>query len=338
MPTDDDRAAAYGAVPSLATRTGGQAPPPLYLHVGMPKTATSTLQQIYFAQHPEIDYFALARKGGPYPKGGPFDAFVRWVRNATDLESDRARHRAYLRSEIEGSRSGAHCRLISEERFTGHFGAGLDAKAALAGDLFPEARILLAIRHPVDHLVSNYLQHLKYPRAGQTPLPAFDAWVQQTLGRQEDPSSYAQTLRIHDLVRAYEQRFGADRVLVLVYEEFRDRPERFLARLADWLDVSEAPFHRLHSDRHAVRNPGPTRPEFACWYLRQRWVNRGPSLMGSALTRAAQLGHRIDWRPAVRPSPLSRSRIARFAAAQCRALSQERGLHLEDYGYPGLTS
>lgn len=338
MPSDEDRVIGHGTVEAPGIQAGANALPPLYLHVGMPKTATSTLQQIYFAQHPEIDYFALARKGGPYPKGGAFDAFVRWVRNAPDLESDREHHRAYLRSEIDAPQSSARCRLISEERFTGHFGAGLDAKAALAHDLFPEARILLTVRHPVGHLVSNYLQHLKYPRAGQPPLPAFDAWVQQTLAQEDDPSSYAQTLRIHDLVRAYERRFDADKVLVLVYEEFRERPERFLARLADWLEVAEAPFHGLRSDHHTVRNPAPTRPEFACWYLRQRWVNRGPSLIGSALTKASQLGHRIDWRPAVRPSSASRTLIERFTAAQCRALSQERGLHLEDYGYPGLAS
>ena len=310
--------------------------PPLYLHVGMPKTATSTLQQIYFARHPEIDYFALARKGGPYPKHGPFDAFVRWVRDAPDLESDRESHRAYLRSEVDRMRLGSRCRLISEERFTGHFGAGLDAKAALAQDLFPEARILLTIRHPVSYLVSSYLQHLKYQREGQPPLPAFDAWVRQTLAQADDPMSYAQTLRFHDLVQAYERRFGADKVRVLVYEEFREKPERFLARLAEWLDVEETIFRRLHHDRHAVRNPAPTRPEFAFWYLRQRWVNQGPNLTGALLTKASQLGHRIAWRPAIRPSSESRALIARYAAPQCRALSDERGLGLEDYGYPGF--
>ena len=310
--------------------------PPLYLHVGLPKTATSTLQQIYFAQHPDIDYFALARKGGPFPKHSPFDDFVRWVRSSPDLERARERHRAYLRWEIDRTREGRLCRLISEERFTGHFGAGLEAKASLAQDLFPEARILLTIRHPVSYLVSNYLQHLKYQREGQPPLPTFDAWVEQTLTQADHPLSYAQTLRFHDLVRAYERQFGPDRVLVLVYEQFREKPEQFLARLADWLGVAEAPFLRLHRDRHTVRNPAPTRPEFVFWYLRQRWVNRGPNLIGALLTKASQVGHRIDWRPAIRPSPESRSLIRRFAAAQCRALSEARGLDLQDYGYPGF--
>ncbi|WP_119165559.1 sulfotransferase [Algihabitans albus] len=338
MPSNEDRAVAKrgGGPRTGVTASADTWSSPLYLHVGMPKTATSTLQQIYFARHPEIDYHALARKGGPYPKGGPFDAFVHWVRNSPDLETEREGHRAYLRSEIDAAGNGTHCRLISEERFTGHFGAGLQAKAALAHDLFPEARILLTIRHPVGHLVSNYLQHLKYQRAGQPPLPAFDTWVRRTLAQADDPLSYAQTLRVNDLVQTYERKFGPDKVLVLVYEEFRESPERFLARLSDWLGVEEATFLRLHHNRHTVRNPAPTRPEFVFWYLRQRWVNRGPSRVGAVLTKASQLGHRIDWRPAVRPSPESRALIERFTAPQYRALSQERGLGLEDYGYPGF--
>jgi hypothetical protein len=309
--------------------------PPLHLHLGWPKTATSTLQEIYFCRHPEIDYFALQRKGGAYPNGGRFDNFVRWVRESPDLDTGRDRHRSYLRWELgRRMRTGTRCRLLSEERFTGHFGAGIEAKAKLAFDLFPGAHVMLTVRHPVGLMVSSYLQHLRHPRPGMPPLPLFDAWVRDTFDHAGQARSYANTLRYADIVARYERLFGRENVAVFVYEAFRDQPEVFLERLAGWLGIDGSLFLRIRNRQHRVVNPSPSRPQFALWYLRQQWLNRGRSVAGALLNRGARIAGRIPWQPALRPSEASRRRIEAFAAPQCGRLSGARGLDLERFGYP----
>ncbi|WP_299392626.1 sulfotransferase [Pelagibius sp.] len=309
---------------------------PLHVHVGMPKTATSTLQQLYFAEHPEIDYLALRRKGGRYGPESQFGAFVRWLREDPDLWTERRRYRSFLRNELCSGRPGTRCRLLSEERFTGHFGAGIPAKAELMRDFFPEAHIIVTVRRPLDLLASNYAQHLRHPRPGAAPLPSFDRWVEETLAEPNDASSYAHTVRLYDTVRLFDRLFGREKVLVLVFEEFRDNPAAFLRQLAGWLSIDTGPFEQVLCSRHQAVNPSPTRLQLNLWRLRQRWVNRGTNSLGVTLTWAATVAAHVTWPAKAPPAADTRARVAQFTGEQCARLSADRGLDLWRYGYPGV--
>lgn len=88
--------------------------------------------------------------------------------------------------------------------------------------LFPQARIILAIRHPLDVLTSNYMQHYRAPeiavmcsglgRLAEGYRRAFDFWYEQA------------TLL-------------APPVLELVYEDFVSDFERHVRRIAAFLDL-----------------------------------------------------------------------------------------------------
>lgn len=86
---------------------------PLYLHVGLPKTATTTLQQDFFSQHPQISYLARRKKRGPPDEDGRFEEFVRWIREEPVLEPELETHRAYINDILDRPLNDKTCWLLS---------------------------------------------------------------------------------------------------------------------------------------------------------------------------------------------------------------------------------
>ena len=181
------------------------------LHVGLPKTATSALQQKYLSRHPGLTYIALERKGGAPDPEQRLNAFVRWIRTEDDLGPQKTKQTQFITALVTSARRRGKPVLFSEERFTGHFGAGWRAKAQFAYEVFPDARILISIRKPVDLLRSNYFQHLRHPRPDHPPVGDFDAFARMSIETADELHSYGQTILLHNIVRQYKDLFGRDR-------------------------------------------------------------------------------------------------------------------------------
>jgi len=185
---------------------------PLFLHAGLPKTATSALQRLVLARHPQIAYTALARKGGRHRGTSPFGGLVRAVRTGEPLFHDTCELRAVLEAALaRDGRPDAVCAVVSEERFTGHYGAGLAAKADLAAVLAPRASVLLVVREPGELMVSQYFQLLRRDRYGLDGPRSFDAWARAALGQVGHHLSAANLLAYDRLVERGREPRAATR-------------------------------------------------------------------------------------------------------------------------------
>jgi hypothetical protein len=186
--------------------------------------------------------------------------------------------------------------VISFERLSGSpFSAGYDS-AVIAERLvhiFPEAKVLAVIREQRSMIVSTYKQYVK--SGGAVSLARFIA----------SPGSMAMRVPLFDLryfeydrlLRHYSELFGAERLLVLAYEEFVEDPTAFTAKIAQFAGLPSGakpldslPFERTPNssrssaamavrrrlNRLAVRSELNPAPLFEARIVKQavRWATR----------------------------------------------------------------
>ena len=188
------------------------------LHVGLHKTGTTWLQERLFASG-EAGFCTLSHRK---------DALHVFVYPHA-LDFDPAAARAFYETAWQAC-PPSHVPVLSMERFSGTPHAGRYDSVEIAHRLhrsFPEARVLIVVREQDDIILSGYRQYVK--NSGARTLSAY-------LHPRYDPSvihgfSFA-GFHYDRLVALYDGLFGADNVLVLPYEQFREDAVGYMRTIA----------------------------------------------------------------------------------------------------------
>jgi hypothetical protein len=229
---------------------------PDFFIVGAPRCGTTAMYE-YLRRHPQV--FMPAHKEPQY-----FGA------DLTHLH-ERLSEAAYLRlfaAARRGQRVG--------EATTWYLYSSSAAQEIAAFD--PNARIIIMLRNPVDVMYSLHREALFY---GVETIEDFAAALaaeeDRRAGRLRSPTPWREVLYYREAVRfagqvaRYLDRFGADRVKVILFDDFVADTARVYADLLRFLDVDDAvwpEFARVNSSKVArnrglqslvVRPPGPLR-------------------------------------------------------------------------------
>jgi len=251
--------AAATPLPSQRARTPTKnARLPDFFIVGQPKAGTTALYEM-LRRHPQIFmpagkepwYFAreLHERTPPRPEGTP-----------TTLD----RYLELFAAASDGQRLGAASALYLWSR----------TAARGIAEVAPEARIVAILREPASLLRSLHLQFvetyveteadlrtalsLEAARRGGRQVPRHTYWPQALL--------YSEHVRYVEQLRRYHDLFGRERVLVLIYDDFRADNDATVRRVLRFLDVDDgvaieaveanptvsARSQRLHELLHAV--------------------------------------------------------------------------------------
>ena len=217
------------------------------VHIGMPKTATKTLQWRIFAQHSEIYYL------GRYD-GAPFRGKHRQYKACRDETVFRIMneiaYRGFRRPKIRKCREllGEYLAeqnqnglvpVWSWESYSTDSRRKRQYRARNLKQVFKVAKILITIRHPVKLLESAFLQQLKRDNIGGRYWPgrgifysSIDDWVKRDfLGDVSDHLDYPETTRI------YVEQFGRENVCVLVFEDLLQDKIGFYQHLCDFMGI-----------------------------------------------------------------------------------------------------
>lgn len=290
----------------------------LTLHVGLPKTATTTLQTHVFPQVPGFIGRSRANLGpateAPYRK---FRAVVnKWERGRSAWSADIASFVASLGNLSEDEA------LVSEESLSGwvidgdraawpvedgwfrlprvrpHPLADRTAELRAAADGLFDVRIILTLRNQPDLMGSLYAQ--LQGGMGNPSQDDFEAKVARTLSNDEPVFDYA------SLVEELLWTVGGDDVLVLLHE---DGMERNVSRIAEFLGT---PLRATEDLRENVKREGPQ-----AW--RGAWVDRPVTRRGT-LGRARTTADRL-WPEALRAlAPPLKRMLAGLDAASARVV------------------
>ena len=209
----------------------------IVLHIGLSKTATTTLQRAVFQNHSQIYYLgkiAGSRHGRQCASADTYD-FLAPLLWRTDQPCDIAAARNFY-AETLGPRAGANQVILGSWEGLGQQGiASFETSIQRLVAVCGVCKILISLRNPVTRLPSMYLQHL---RGNQKQLArkfvTFDEWLdsqEQQLGSLRDVFAY------REYVEMAVRLLGAANVGVFLFEAFQSDPEQYLGDVSDFLGI-----------------------------------------------------------------------------------------------------
>lgn len=235
---------------SPESTAGSPATAPLLLHVGYHKTATSWMQEVLFK--PSCGYRPLLSHAEVFEHiSGPHPLVF-------DPEPARALIAGRMGSAPEGLAPVVSSEILSGNPYRG--GQDGPETARRLQQIAPEAHILITVREQVSMAASMYMQYVS--RGGSLSPRAFFSGPLDIGYPLFDPAH----LDYHRLIGLYRTLFGADRVHVLTFEQFRAAPEQFVAALARLSSLPEA---ASAAARAAGKGRNVSSPEYAVALLRR---------------------------------------------------------------------
>lgn len=204
------------------------------LHIGLPKTGTTTLQDLCFARHPEVRYFGSTnvhndRDAETVLRGLLLGKEVKEIAGrVSEIVADSLKVRRSLIISDEAITFGEFMLRANHWPITSDHRAAADRAHRLLGD----AHVLIVIRNQADWLESWHRQGLKSRKYVETD---FSRWLERDLG--DSAERLLSLLRFDELYRAYAHAFGRDRVHVRLYEHYQDRFEELAAEFATILTI-----------------------------------------------------------------------------------------------------
>jgi hypothetical protein len=309
----------------------------LVVHVGYPKTATTTLQMHLFPHHAEIDYLGKNFPGHTFRDPVLLEEF-----NRLALEGEmRYGGVAQLKALLAGYRAESRGKvvLVSTEALTHVAAVDAGLVARRLHEACAPCKILITIREQSALLTSFYAMHgrfgnyvfvTKEKEEGRLRFPiAADEWLKCMWRRPE--RNLPTTIHYHELIRYYVGLFGKANVGVFLFEELVHQPRQFLAGLCAFLGIDPDIAGALVSGKHENR--------------RYSKLER----LYQKLSRVLRL-QGLDWTRAAAPSWLRRhagllgqerigfgpywsARVAELYREGNRRLMTDFGLPLDRYGY-----
>ena len=195
------------------------------VHIGLHKTATTTLQRQVFPVLPGLNFIDSALSAA----ADIIYAFQ--VQDPIYFDSSHAR------VVLQGTFSTIKVNLISSEGLSGSLYSAvgkrdLDHRHSIIENLqrtLPEAKIMLVLRRQDQYAKSVYRQYIK--RGGVLDPAAFFG-----LDSQEGACFPRDRFRYREYVRVLKHRFPAG-VHVGIFEEFAESPSTFLERMCRFLEM-----------------------------------------------------------------------------------------------------
>lgn len=214
--------------------------PRMLLHLGMPKTATTMLQQCLFAEHPQVDYLGNY-KGRPEINCHQTARFIKKTKNPNAVVSTNLINAVH--DELQLKRRSNKTLVISKEGLTAGSLEKRRWQAIRFREAFGECHILITTREPLSFIEALYFQQLKgfhrnrmnyrvlRKRYGLPPC-YFDinSWL-DTLAAMPCCGGLAH-LEFADTAEIYSDVFGRENVHVVPYELLKRDADKFVCEVA----------------------------------------------------------------------------------------------------------
>jgi hypothetical protein len=215
----------------------------MIIHPGFIKTGTTSLQDFLLFAHPQV--FAL---GHPHRSG--LDARIsQALRRIEGFDDDPEELRSALALALEGCPVD-RVPILSDETLT----ADPRLTAIIARRLhhhFPHARILFTIRRQEDMIRSFYGRHGRV--LVNTPAPysdrhvSFSAWLEHAC--RNFPTGVLGVADYERTIGIYRTLFGAERIAIVLLEEWVADEEAFADRLSAILGIDPVTTRQLLGNR-----------------------------------------------------------------------------------------
>jgi hypothetical protein len=199
------------------------------IHIGLPKTATTTLQKRLFAQHSEILYLGrYVHDDASDPCHHYWSCISEQVSQAMQELNVHSVHDpdiAQCRDQLNSAMAEATARQLvpvwSWESYATDLLSRRRLRARNLKALFGDAKIIICLRNPISLIEAAYFFQLKrdnispeYCRWRKPYYLTIDAWLDENYDHEVGPHlDYAET------IKTYIKFFGRDNVHVFLFED-----------------------------------------------------------------------------------------------------------------------
>ena len=214
----------------------------LGIHIGLPKTGTTSLQKLCFEQHKELAYLGQtniwtnndAKQILKYLILGDDSGVT--LNNAREILATLfSRHRAIMLSDEALSYGQFMLRATKWPIISSHQDVALRAKA-----LADNVSIFIVLRNQTDWLQSWQKQGLKTAKYVETD---FNQWLNKEMA--ESKQKMFDLLDYSNLYDAYLNVFGAENVHVFLYEQYCNDFEVLAKKIVEKLGIDSSCIHDL---------------------------------------------------------------------------------------------
>jgi hypothetical protein len=289
------------------------------IHVGYPKTGSTTLQRDLFRLLP-----------GTMCLNSQSEELYWAVRHMQMMDSIIPFHRTKYGKLIQERYNSAandpryKCVVVSDENILSTRCNDVGVCSSRLRQMFFPCKILIVIRNQINILESFYSSHGRYGQQmyiskveDYLPRYSFEEWLDSS--EKNLHYSFLPYLQYNEVIGHFESQFGEQNVQVLVYEEMRDVVQEYSEKLAKVLEADADTVREILTThrRNSRKTGSDTRHHEAD--LGQS-TEQNKSIAGQT--------YDCDLWPVTR-SPL----LTRYSAGN-KELSARRNLALEQYGYP----
>ena len=254
--------------------------PPLIIHVGLRKAASTTLQK-GFAKLPGLNHFGMWIDEATRFPDPRIPELIQRIILSDGVNYDRAAARDLAEEAILSKLSPIRINTLSDEKLGGFWRGYADRRliAERLKDLFGNIRIIVMVREQIDHFLANYIalggEYKLAPDRLRVRLPVTDHL--EYMMRYPDYEQLGH-LKVGQLTAMYADIVGRDNVCVLLFEEMRDDLQTFAKRLGGFLGVDTDAVLACMRGRH--ENPRRKTERMLAYRSLRAHVLPGVSLAG----------------------------------------------------------
>jgi hypothetical protein len=223
------------------------------LHIGLPKTATKTLQMGMFVRHSDVDYLGTYSVENHDTARGSFlpkqcrDQHVAQLMNELIWDNykqpDFSLCRDLYAHAVQPSPDGGRVPVFSWESLLENRHEVMRKRAENLREIFGPCRVLAMVRHPLNLIQSLYLQLLKRDNVGgrayvgrRPHYQPFDRWIESNWKK---PSGAPNVhLEYAKSIEVFADVFGRKNVSVFVFEQLIDDSDAYYTSICQFVGIN----------------------------------------------------------------------------------------------------
>ena len=217
----------------------------LILHVGLPKTGTTTIQQALFACHPQVHYLGKIFKRSNKTEKLCLDETTYQILENILWKIDKPLKTDEVRNLLETELLPT----VSPERFLVGSWEALGNMSTVrhtemlkrAKSVFGGCRIMITLRNPINQIPSEYIQNLRgnfvLRNKDWLALNSYvdiENWYRK---REKHKGKAAPLLNYSDCVRASVEILGKENVGVFLFEDLQKNPSEYYRSICEFMNV-----------------------------------------------------------------------------------------------------
>ncbi len=223
------------------------------LHIGMPKTGTTTFQKRLYPRHSEIFYLGKFYPPQPYFLNQDIEAIISKIRDQSLAEAEIPAYRARYQQLVAAAEGKMVVWSDEEATLTSH--ARLKQRARNYRDIFGTCRILITVRSPMAyvqslhrHLVTTYqvdrnrklmTKALKRSYWEKPKFLTMEQWL-ETVGYcpgESEKYGLNNLIDVASVAEIFAEVFGDEQIGIFLFEQMVNDLPGYIDRIAEFLSI-----------------------------------------------------------------------------------------------------